>query len=177
MTNNSIGDPSATAPNREVRRRSLGRRLAPMYAVAVLGVGVLAGCGGSSSSSSSNTTAASSSSSSDTSASSDTTASSNTSTSTDPAAFLAAIKSQPHFSGISDANLTTLGNDVCKDFAQGGSLNATEADVVKGINEINANDEESGNNPGGSLTPEDAGFLIGASVKGLCPQYQSQLGD
>jgi hypothetical protein len=92
-----------------------------------------------------------------------------------PAAFLQAVHSQPHFTGLSDSNLTALGNDVCQDYANGSTTSQVEQDALKAVDEINANDAESGNNPGGNLDTHDAGFLIGASVQALCPQYLDQL--
>lgn len=87
---------------------------------------------------------------------------------TDPQAYLQAVHGQPHFQGLSDTNLDTLGTEVCQDFSKGATLDQTENDALHAVNDINASS-------GGDLDAQDAGFVIGAAVKELCPQYSDQL--
>ncbi len=91
----------------------------------------------------------------------------------DTSAYLTAMKTQPHFVGLSDSALTRLGRGVCSDFKGGSSFNAVASDAIDAKNKINSNDTKNGNPA--VLTDHDAGFLVGAAVKTLCPQYSSKL--
>lgn len=79
------------------------------------------------------------------------------------AAFLADAKSADTFV-VSDTLIIALGSGACADFAGGNSVIQT---IQDGVNVAN--------HSGGMITPRQAGSIIGAAVRNICPQYMGSI--
>lgn len=79
--------------------------------------------------------------------------------------YLNEVQTQSDLANVSSSTLVSLGNAACGDFDNGYSVEQVAQDGLNAVEQ----------NPGLGISDHDIGFIIGAAVVNICPQYTQEV--